>query len=246
MDDLAGYLAQTAEALALLLPERAAERVERYVELLTVANTHQNLVGDTCLEAVRQHLADALLIAVALRQPGEPSRVADLGSGAGLPGLVLAIVMPTWQVTLIEALQRRAAFLLETARRLKLSNVTIEPARAEEAGRNEEHRGQYDRVTARRVAELRVLLEYGCPLLAPGGYSVYPKGAGLENELAAAAGVPAMLGAGEPSLTAVPAPPDWPATERSFVVLPQLAPCPERYPRRPGMPAKRPLRGAGA
>ncbi|MBI2299450.1 MAG: 16S rRNA (guanine(527)-N(7))-methyltransferase RsmG [Armatimonadetes bacterium] len=163
-----------------------------------------------------------------------PTSLVDIGAGAGLPGLVVKAALPELRVVLIESHQRRAAFIREAARAMGL-DVEVLPLRAEEAGRLPEHRERHDRVTARRVAELAVLYEYALPLLRPGGVAVLPKGEGLDDELTAAAGVAEKLGGGPPRTME--------HRGRRFVVVEKLSATPDAYPRAPGRPTKRPLRG---
>ncbi len=180
--------------------------------------------------------------------PGET--IVDVGSGAGLPGLGLAILGSACEVVLIESHQRRAEFSREAAASLGLGNLTVLPRRAEEVGRDPVWREHCRRATARRLADLSILLEYTLPLLAVGGRAIFAKGEKLEEELAAAAGVAEMLGGAPPEVLAVPLPPPsaagYGAETRRFVVVTKVAPTPDTYPRRPGKPAKQPLRARGA
>lgn len=123
-----------------------------------------------------RHIINCALVAPYLRAGG---RAADVGSGAGLPGLVLAIARPDVEVVLIEPMERRTEWLLDESRRLGLRNVTVLRARAEEAI----DAGPFDQVTARAVKALRQLIPMTRPLLAPGGEMLFLKGARLEVEI---------------------------------------------------------------
>lgn len=162
-------------------------------------------------------------------------RIADLGSGAGLPGLPLALALPDSQMQLVESHHRRCAFLDRAVEDLGLSNVTVACARAEELA-DREH---FDVVTARALAALPVLCEYAAPLLRVGGALVAWKGAVEAGEAAAAAAAARSLGLDRAEiLPVVP----YPGSERRTLhVFRKLAPTPPGYPRRPGMAAKRPL-----
>lgn len=165
---------------------------------------------------------------------GAPELAADLGTGGGVPGLVLALHWPASRWLLVESQARRAAFLDEALVRLGLeSRVTVSHARAEEVGRQPTHRGAHDLVTARGFGPPAVTAECAAPLLrAPGGRLVVsepPDGA----QRWPGSGIP-ELGLGEP-IVAQP--------QARYVVLEAVEPCPDRYPRRVGVPAKRPLFG---
>jgi 16S rRNA (guanine527-N7)-methyltransferase len=186
-------------------------------------------------QAVEAHVADSLdgLAAEPLRAP---AGVADLGSGAGFPGLVLAVARPAATVALVESVGRKAAFLRAAADALELGNVVVVNARAESwpAGL-----GAHDAVTARALAPLPVLVEYAAPLLRKGGHLVAWKGRRDEGEEADGAAAAAALGLGAP--TVVRAAPRPGADERHLHVFAKIAPTPAGYPRREGMARKRPL-----
>lgn len=239
---------------ALAPPERA--RLDAYATLLLAANRRAGLVSaGTGREAVyRRHFAEslALLSALEARSLLTPP-VIDIGSGGGFPGLVIAIAKPGLRVTLLEASQKKASFLAAAARDLGLANVRVLGLRAEDAAHDPAEREAYALATARAVAPLAVLLEYAIPFLQPGGVLAALKGSGARRELAEAADALAELH-GEvietcvlPAATAAPRPP-------VLVLVRKTAPTPGRYPRRAGIPAKRPLRvrfgltrgGAGA
>jgi len=168
----------------------------------------------------------------------EPAAVLiDVGSGAGFPGLVIAAVAPEMRVHLVEPLAKRAAFLARTVAELGLENVAVHALRAEDAGRGP-LRATADIVAARAVAPLPVLLEYAAPLARTGGLLALAKGSGVAGEIAAAATATTALSIGD--IEVVPF--------RSLIsevisacVARKVAATPERYPRRTGVPQKRPL-----
>ena len=186
-------------------------------------------------EALRAHVADSL-VALELPAVRGARAVADLGSGAGFPGLALAAARPDARVWLVESARRKCEFLGRAAEAARLANVEVVHARAEEwrAGI-----GTCDLVTARALASLPVVAEYAAPLLRESGALVAWKGRRDPAEEADAAAAAAQLGLGVEAVERV-AP--WPrARERHLHVLRKLAPTPERFPRRTGMAAKRPL-----
>jgi 16S rRNA (guanine527-N7)-methyltransferase len=153
-----------------------SERLDRFVDLLLAWNRHINLLAEHDADAIRQrHIADSLQLAPLL--PPEDSPVADLGSGGGLPGLVLAIAAPR-AFHLVESDRRKAAFLTEAAARLGLAHVHVHPTRIESAVLP-----PVSAVTARALAPLPVLLGYAARFLTPGGIAIFPKGRSLESEL---------------------------------------------------------------
>jgi 16S rRNA (guanine527-N7)-methyltransferase len=181
----------------------------------------------------RIHIADSLM---GLEVPAVRSaaRIADLGSGAGLPGLVLAIERPDAEVVLVESVGKKCAWLERTIAELGLENVRVVCARAEELDEP-----PFDVVTARALAALPVLVEYAAPLLREGGVLVAWKGAVGEREQADGVHAAEVLGLAREEVRPVE---PYPGSERRTLhVFRKLAPTPAGYPRRPGMAAKRPL-----
>lgn len=187
-------------------------------------------------DAVDVHIADSLsgLEIPVLRQAG---RIADIGSGAGFPGLVLAAALPAAHVDLIEATARKCEVIARLARAADLANATAVPARAEEWAEGEA--GRYDIVTARALASLPVLAEYAAPLLRVGGSLVAWKGARDAAEEEAGGRAAAALALNPVAPVAVR--PFKGSRERDLYVYTKAGPTPERFPRRAGMAAKRPL-----
>jgi 16S rRNA (guanine527-N7)-methyltransferase len=229
-----------AAHLAPSLPPGFTDAAPRYAELLLDANAKLNLTRIVEPDAVaRLHLLDAVT-ALPLVDEGAPSSAVDLGSGGGVPGMVLALARPRIRWLLIDSVARKADALRGFAAELGLGNVEVAAVRAEELGRDPAHREAHDLVTARACAALPVLAEYALPLLRVGGALVAWKGALSEahDEVRAGAVASAQLGGGAPSVLAsgmssLP--------EHRFVVIRKERPTPERFPRRPGVPARRPL-----
>ncbi len=186
-------------------------------------------------EGVEVHVADSLG-ALDLDVVRNARRIADIGSGAGFPGLVLAVALPETHVSLVESVGRKCAFLDRAAAAAGLRNVEVVPARAEAW---EEGLGAHDLVTARAVAPLGVLLEYAAPLLANGGHLVAWKGRPEPGEEADGSAAAAILGMSEPVAHPVEAPRG--ADRRSLYLSMKVRSTPNGYPRRPGMARKRPL-----
>jgi 16S rRNA (guanine527-N7)-methyltransferase len=220
------------------LPDGFGTSVERYVELLLEANRRLNLTRIVEPAAIaRLHLLDAL---TALRwiDAWTPGRAVDLGSGGGVPGIVLAIARPEVEWILVDSVGKKVAAMQGFVAELGLPNVAVVAARAEEVGRLPEHREASNLVVARALAALPVLCEYALPLLAVGGHLLAWKGRMAGEELSAGGIASATLGGAIP--TVEPAGPEALADHR-FVVVEKVRPTPTGYPRRPGEPSRRPL-----
>ena len=185
--------------------------------------------------AIREvHIADSRA-GLELQEVREARRIADLGIGAGLPGLVLAVELPEAEVVLVESVRKKCAWIEATAERLGLGNVQVVCARAEEVHE------VFDVVTARALAALPVLCEYAAPLLGDGGVLVAWKGAVDGAEDADGLAAADVLGLRREEVRAVS--PYSGSERRTLHVFRKVAPTPGGYPRRPGMAVKRPLRG---
>jgi 16S rRNA (guanine527-N7)-methyltransferase len=185
--------------------------------------------------SVHTHLADSL-VALELSEVGAATAIADLGAGAGFPGLPLAVALPAAEVVLIESVARKCAFIRAAADAAGLTNVEVVADRAESwsAGL-----GTRDLVTARALAPLAVLAEYAAPLLREGGVLVAWKGRRDAEEERDAVAAADQLGLAVEEVRPVS---PYPAAEhRHLHVLRKIAPTPDRFPRRPGMARKRPL-----
>lgn len=188
-------------------------------------------------DALDVHLADSLS-GLEIPEIRRATSIADIGSGAGFPGLALAIALPAARVDLIESAARKCAVIERLATAAGAGRARAVPVRAEEWAASE-GREAYDTVTARAVAPLAVLCEYAAPLLRLGGVLVAWKGRRDAEEDEAAARAAAELGM---ELSRVMAVEPFPAAHsRHLHVVVKSAPTPERFPRRPGMASKRPL-----
>ncbi len=188
--------------------------------------------------AIDAHVSDAL-VALELDRVRAARRIADLGAGAGFPGLVLAAALPDAEVALVEANGRKCAFLARAAEEMGLTNAEIVGARAESWAAGI---GSRDLVTARAVAPLAVLVEYAAPLLATGGALVAWKGRRDDEEERHGAAAAAATGLEVAEVRPVQ---PWNGAEHLHLHLyVKVASTPNRYPRRPGMASKRPLRAS--
>jgi 16S rRNA (guanine527-N7)-methyltransferase len=182
-----------------------------------------------------QHVGDALTVLPFL--PTDTFRLADVGSGGGIPGVILAIARPDAKVVLLEATKKKAAFLQEVITKLALSNVKVIAERAETAGRGD-LRDSRDIAVARAVGAMDFLVEWCLPLVKKGGKMLAMKGARIVDELPAAAKAIRMLGGGEPIVHPV----QLPGAEHHVIVeIPKLGRTDMRYPRDPTVAKGKPL-----
>jgi 16S rRNA (guanine527-N7)-methyltransferase len=216
------------------LPRAAPEQLWTILEAVADEPASITSVRDP-REGVEVHVADSLA-ALDLDVVRQARRIADLGSGAGFPGLVLAVARPEARVALVESVGRKCAFLDRAAAAAGLRNVEVVPARAEAW---EDGLGVHDLVTARALGPLNVLVEYAAPLLAEEGHLVAWKGRPDGDEEAEGVAAAAILGMSEPAVRPVEAPVG--ADHRSLYLSVKVRPTPNGFPRRTGMARKRPL-----
>ena len=225
-------------ALAALLerhsaPAEAAEPLRVLLDRLAPSNAPTSVHDPE--QGLGVHVADSLA-GLTVPEVRDASVVADLGAGAGLPGLVLAATLPRARVVLIESVRRKCEFLRDTAAAMGVANVEVVWGRAEEW---QDGLQRCDVVCARALAALSVLYEYAAPLLRANGVLVAWKGAVDDVEAADGAAAAAHLGlAVDPVRAVVPFPG---SMRRTLYVARKVGPTPPGYPRRPGMATKRPL-----
>ena len=248
-------LRQGAKDLGLTLSPKHLALFELYYEELTSWNKRFNLTAITRYEEVQcRHFLDSLSCllalsakkgdrtipsAVPLQLESAPLWCLDVGSGAGFPGIPLKIILPEIRMTLIEATGKKTTFLRHLIDVLALKDVEVLHGRAEEIGHESEHRERYDVVMARAVAHLSVLAEYCLPFCRLGGRMIAPKGVDAQAEAETASNALFLLGGY--LVTIKPVELVGLEADRHLVVVDKVAPTPEAYPRRAGIPAKRPL-----
>jgi len=216
------------------LPARAPDQLREVLTLLRLEHSSVSSVRDP-RDAVERHVEDSL---TGLRIEGlraSPS-IADLGSGGGFPGLVLALALPDVPVTLVESVSRKCAFLERAAAAAGLSNVDVLCARAEELDAR-----RFGAVTARALAPLPVLVEYAAPILDQGGIAVFWKGSPERQEIRAGEHAAGVLGLRQQPSPALPVAAS--GQDRKLLVYRKVEPTPPGYPRRAGVARKRPLAG---
>jgi 16S rRNA (guanine527-N7)-methyltransferase len=229
-----------AAAVGAALTDDQLAALDRYRALLLDWNRRVNLTAVRDPAAFeRLHLVDAVgLLRVVSQAELAGARLVDVGSGAGLPGVPLAILAPGLRVTLIEATGKKVAFLRAAVAALGLREVEVLHGRAEELAHRVELRERFHLATARAVAELATLVELCLPFLRLGGRLLAAKKIGIAAEIAAAGRALALAG-GELAGTT---PLDLPGlADRQVVVVRKVRPTTPAYPRRPGLPARQPL-----
>jgi len=242
-------LTEGARQFGLSLSPAQIRSFQRYSDQLLEWNRRFNLTAVTDPEQVEiRHFLDSLSCLLALAtfsdRPlsywlAQPLQALDIGTGAGFPGLPLKIVWPSLKLTLLEARRKKVRFLEHIVAELRLTSVTAVHGRAETLAHHPQHREAYDLVFGRAVAELPVLLEYGLPFCRRGGMVVALKGEAASAEAIASEQALAVLGGELRRIVPVEVP--GLAETRCIVLVEKVASTPDRYPRRPGVPQKRPL-----
>jgi 16S rRNA (guanine527-N7)-methyltransferase len=229
-----------AEEWGLKLSPEQIEAFEVYYQELVAWNEKANLTAITSYEEVQtKHFLDSLsCLQVLANCPVDVSCI-DIGSGAGFPGLPIKIVWPQMHLTLLEVTGKKADFLEHIVARLGLGRVQVVRARAEEVGQRAEYRESFRVALARAVAALGVLAEYALPLLRLGGVFVAEKGRDVDEEVKAAEAAVKTLGGELQEVKPIQLP--GLRDLRHLVVVRKVRTTPPKYPRRPGIPAKRPL-----
>ena len=217
-------------------------RFESYFQELVRWNQRANLTNITDYAEVQQkHFLDSLTVHAAVNGLAAGSRMLDVGSGAGFPGLPLKLAFPEIGLALMESTGKKTQFLEHMLDTLGFRDVVVLQGRAEALAHQDGLREAYDLVAARGLARMPVLLEYCLPFCKPGGAVAAMKHGGheLDAELASANNAMAVLGGQLSNVYPV----DLPGLtdNRVVVVVEKTSPTPERYPRRPGIPSKRPL-----
>ena len=244
MNEGSQIIKQKLETAGLTLNEKQSAQLLSYYTELVRQNEHMNLTAITEFEEVLdKHFADSLApLAMKefntwLKQEGRT--ILDMGTGAGFPGLPLAIVLPEARVTLADSLKKRTSFLYDTVQMLELDNVQVVNGRAEDLAKEAAYRENFDLVVSRAVADLPVLCEYCLPFVSVGGLFIAWKGPGIQEEVQKAKDATTLLGGAGPEIYDYTLPGS--GIRHSLAVIRKTANTPDKYPRRAGIPTKRPL-----
>lgn len=234
-------LIKGAAQLGIELTPLQAAQFQTYFEELADWNTRVNLTAITACEEVQlKHFLDSLTVALGLPQPLPAGyRIIDVGSGGGFPGLPLKIAFPQIELVMLEATGKKAEFLRHMIDKLALGGASVLCARSEEAAQQPEYREKFDAAVTRGLAEMAVLAELTLPFCKPGGRLVAQKKGDLTAELAAGAKSIRVLG-GKPAEVLPITLPQF-CDNRCLVLVPKELPTPPQFPRRNGVPSRRPL-----
>ena len=233
------YLKNTIIDWNLTLNDKQINQLDLFYEMLVEKNKVMNLTAITEFdEVIVKHFADSLSIGKVM--PSNINTVCDLGTGAGFPGIPMAIAYPNIQFTLIDSLNKRIKFLQEVVDALGLKNVTLIHARAEEAGRNKLYREKFDLVVSRAVANISTLSEYCLPLVKLNGYFISFKSGDIKEEVSLSGNAIQKLGGSmeKPVYFSLPNT----DISRSFIIIDKKKSTPKAYPRKAGTPSKEPLK----
>lgn len=224
----------------VLTEKQITQFYEFYVNLIQTNRT-LNLTAVTDLEGVvYKHFLDSLLIVKAVPELLSKSyRVMDIGTGAGFPGIPLAIAFPEWKLTLNDSLQKRLGFIIEVCEKLGLTNVELVHGRAEDLGQQPKYREQYDLCVSRAVANLSTLSEYCIPFIHTHGLFIPYKSGKTRDELGNARHGIQLLGGKLRNTVEFTVGPE--KAERTFPVIEKVSSTPKNFPRKAGVPAKKPL-----
>src|SRR5688572_8597500 len=227
---------ELAARASATLSDAQQDQLAKYLDLLLDANQRMNLTRITDRAAAEvQHVGDALTLLPYL--PAGEFRLADVGSGGGVPGIPLAIARPDARVMLVESTKKKAAFLKSAAAELGLKNVSVSEWRAEEVGRSNS-RETFDVAVARAVGALVWLVEWSLPLVKKGGRMLAMKGQRAAEELPPARRAIRLLGGGEPAVHPV----ELTGTEHHVIIeIPKVGKADPRYPRPASLAKNRPI-----
>ncbi|MFI4860648.1 MAG: 16S rRNA (guanine(527)-N(7))-methyltransferase RsmG [Phycisphaerales bacterium JB063] len=231
-------------ALEITLDEEQLARLADYLGRILDANKRMNLTAIREPDAAwRRLIVDSLSVLPGIDSlvsaTGSTVKVVDIGSGAGLPGMPIAIARPDVAVTMLETTGKKAEFIRGCLEGLGLTNAQVLQTRAETAGQDIAHRGKYDAAVSRAVGAMSLVLEYSLPLVCEGGRVLAMKGPRVEQELDEAGDALEKLGAGE--LAVIEAYPESFENDLVIVSIIKERPTPKAYPRLPGVPKKQPL-----
>mgnify|MGYP003306847323 CR=1 FL=1 len=214
------------------------EQFFEYMNLLIEWNEKMNLTAITDPEEIiLKHFIDSITI---LNKIENSSKVVDVGTGAGFPGIPLSIMNPTLKITLVDSLNKRLIFLQEVVDKLQLKNIEIVHARAEEFGQNKKYRESFDIATSRAVANLSTLSEYLIPLVKVNGKVISMKASEAQEEINEAKKAIEVLGGKIESIDEFNLPQS--DIGRTVIIIKKEMQTPSKYPRKPGTPSKEPIK----
>ena len=220
------------------LTDEMQQQFEDYMNLLLEWNEKINLTAITEEdEIILKHFVDSLTISKYIK---EGNSIVDVGTGAGFPGMPLKIVRKDLKVTLVDSLNKRILFLNDVIEKLRLKEIETLHYRAEEFGQNKKYRESFDIATSRAVANLSTLVEYLLPLVKVGGICICMKGSEIKEELENSKKAIEILGGEVEQVEEFYL--SGTDIKRSIVIVKKISSTPKKYPRKPGTPAKEPIK----
>jgi len=232
-----------AKKLGLALSSEQLEQFDIYYQELLDWNRRMNLTAITDYEEVQiKHFLDSLTVALAVKQPASSGglHIIDIGTGVGMPGLPLKILLPDTRLALLEATAKKTDFLHHLVHKMGLEEIEIMAGRAEEIAHLSEYRERFDIVLSRAVAPLETLVELTLPFCAIGGSFIAQKKGKIEPEIGRATKAINILGGNLIEIKRIDL--EEFADERCLVIIDKVSATPHQYPRRSGIPSKRPLK----
>lgn len=230
-------LTDKLEKINIQIAENQVKQFYNYMNLLVDWNEKMNLTAITePEEIILKHFVDSLTISKYIE---DKSIIADIGTGAGFPGLPIKILKPETEVFLIDSLNKRINFLNEVINKNNLNGITAIHARAEEIGHNKDFREKSDVVVSRAVAKLNVLAEYMLPLVKIGGKCICLKGPNIDEEIEEAKKAIETLGGEIEKVEKISLPDS--DNKRTIIIIKSVKQTPNKYPRKPGTPSVSPL-----
>jgi 16S rRNA (guanine527-N7)-methyltransferase len=236
-------LTSGANKLGLHLTPHQLEQFQVYYQELIDWNRRVNLTHITDYDEVQiKHFLDSLTLVLTLKKPlgQEDFRLIDIGTGAGIPGIPLKILLPGIKLVLLDATAKKATFLYHIRDKLELDDVDIVVGRAEEVAHKTQYRENFDLVLSRAVAPLPALVELALPFCVLGGSFIAQKKGDISPEISQAAKVISLLGGNLREVRKIELAEF--TDERRLIIIDKVSSTPPQYPRSPGIPAKRPLR----
>ena len=237
-EDFKNKMIELAKTINVELTEEQIINFFEYMNLLLEWNEKINLTAITDVnDIILKHFIDSMTIVKYLK---ENNTMIDVGTGAGFPGIPIAIMREDVKITLLDSLNKRINFLNEVCSELKINNIDTIHGRAEEAGQNKQYREKYDIAVSRAVANMTTLSEYLIPFVKVGGICICMKGSEIDHELEQAKFAIKELGGKIEKVEKFNLPDS--DIERNIVIIKKIKPTPNKYPRKAGMPSKMPIR----